>query len=95
MSDASSRPRPRPRPRPVSKSTKSATSVDSITHNNTPQNVASSSSQGPSSASEVYEVEVNDSDEMFMRNVGRSKATWNRMNAISEGTEANYYCLAE
>ena len=73
-------PRPRPRPKAVAKKAVNAIS------NSTPH--ASSSSGGVTSSPPKRRViEVEDTDEMFMRNRNRTSKTWQRLAEMDKGEE--------
>ncbi|KAF8195401.1 hypothetical protein BJ912DRAFT_956829 [Pholiota molesta] len=70
-------PRPRPRPRPVVKRT------NDVSATATPDASSSSSSTIPLSTSGTRRViQVQDTDEMFMRNRNRSRQTWQKLDQI-------------
>ena len=74
----------RPRPRPKRK-------VDNVISTSTPG--ASSSSGGLASNPTKRRVtEVEDTDEMFMRNRNRTSKTWQRLAEINKGED---YCVSQ
>ncbi|KDR82499.1 hypothetical protein GALMADRAFT_237823 [Galerina marginata CBS 339.88] len=83
MAESTNRPRPRPRPRPIAR---------------TPSNAEPSATPGASSSSSTSipvlssnpgkrrVIEVQDTDEMFMRNKNRSYQTWQKLEQINKET---------
>jgi hypothetical protein len=67
---AQSRPRPKPRPRPRPVAAKSSVSGDA---------------SGSSVTAPIGEIVVNDSDDPFVVNRGRTRETWKKLDEINEG----------
>lgn len=72
MADSNNQPRPRPRPKPIAKKA---------------SNAIPSSTPGASFSSppKRHVIEVEDTDEMFMRNRNRTSKTWQRLAEINKG----------
>ncbi|KAJ3825290.1 hypothetical protein EV361DRAFT_884169, partial [Lentinula raphanica] len=76
QTSTSTRPKPKPRPRPVPQTASKNAS-------------ASTSTAGSSSATKVTYENVQDDDEMFMRNHGKGKEGWANLRKISKEEEQN------
>lgn len=81
MTDTS-RPRPRPRPRPKLKAPEPKPVVD-----HSPPRPSTSSVVAPSSPAAV---EIQDEDEMFMRNRQRTVKTWTKWDALNSGMDTKF-----